>query len=124
MEINTPSADLSEVVNSPSYYINYVKHCYGVSPLLYAYTDNERCHLHQINGGAEEVEINGNSATAMFEGTGPDEDNGWTEFQIVLQQQVQPGQPYLDLQIINSCDSASPALQPFGVTCSFDACKF
>ena len=69
------------------------------------------------------MEINGNSATAMFEATGPDEDNLWTEFKIVLQQRDQPGMPYMDLQTVDSCDLASPALQPFGVTCTFDNCK-
>ena len=92
--------------------------------LFYTYTDNPLCHLHQINGGSEEVEIIGNSATATFEATGPDEFNSWTEFSIELQQLNIPGQPYTDLQIVPSCGQASPALTPFGVTCSFSPGKF
>lgn len=49
-------------------------------------TDNSRCHLHQINGGEEEVTLTGgNTATVMFEGTGPSPANVVTDFRVILQ---------------------------------------
>lgn len=95
-----------------------------MSPLFCTHTDNRLCHLHQINGGNEEVEIIENSATATFEATGPDEDNVWTEFSIELQQRDPTRPPYIDLQTVSSCNAASPELTPFGVLCSFDVGKF
>ena len=101
-----------------------------LSPPLGTYTDNPLCHLHQINGGSEGVEISENlatatlDATATFEATGPDEFNVWTDFSIELQQENIPGQPYTDLQIVPSCGQANPSLLPFGVICNFSFGKF
>lgn len=34
-------------------------------------TDNDNCHLHQINGAMEEATVVGDTALVMFEATGP-----------------------------------------------------
>ena len=51
-------------------------------------TDNPVCHLHQINGGVEESTVVGNTATVMFEGTGPSAANVISDFIIRFQQRI------------------------------------
>lgn len=49
------------------------------------YTDNDNCNLHQINGGAEEANVVGDTATVLFEGTGPIITNVVTEYDTRIQ---------------------------------------
>ena len=54
-------------------------------------TDNPVCHLHQINGGSEEAAVVGDTATAMFEGTGPSAANVVSDYIIRFQQRQANG---------------------------------
>ena len=69
--------------------------------------------MHQINGGVEEATVIGNSATVMFEGTGPSVDNVVNEFEITIQMGINVGDPFL-------CSEAASAPSQFTVTCSID----
>lgn len=83
---------------------------------LFFATDNPVCHLHQINGGEEEATVIGNTATVMFEETGPSMDNVVTDFRIALQREQDFGTGTVEQEIL--CSQANGALLTFGVSCT------
>lgn len=111
----------------------YVHLCITKQYMLYTIlftTDNPTCDIHQINGAEEEATVVGNSATVMFEGTGPSSNNVVSDFRVILQQQ-QPDLTYLDIGERNCADVSTPgALELEGmpvpgmtVQCSVDSSK-
>ena len=75
--------------------------------------------MHQINGGVEEATVIGNSATVMFEGTGPSVDNVITDFEIRIQRDT--GRELNDVGSPLMCSTAATdAFPPFTITCSVD----
>ena len=85
-------------------------------------TDGPVCHAHQINGGEEEATVSGDTATIMFELTGPDAANLATEFRILLQE-INPDDDTGTVLTDITCATASSADPPFTVTCDFDPGK-
>ena len=90
-------------------------------------TDNPRCHLHQINGGEEEATvIGGNTATVMFEGTGPSPDNVVTDYRVILQIRPEPESRFSNVGERLCSEATSPVVigpPALGMTvqCSVDA---
>ena len=112
------SDTLSRVVRSGQS-VTVVESCECDS--LYIPTDNPRCHVHQINGGEEQAAVVGNTATLMFEGTGPDVNNLANDFDIVIEE-IQPN-GLIVVRATVVCSSASPAPSPFTVSCSVNTGK-
>ncbi|CAI8042439.1 hypothetical protein GBAR_LOCUS23568, partial [Geodia barretti] len=72
------------------------------------------CDVHQINGGVEQATVDGNSATVLFEGTGPSVDNVVTDFGLSIRR--------ASANIVTGLMCSTAATQapsPFTVTCSF-----
>ena len=82
------------------------------------HTDNTVCHAHQINGVDEEATVVGNTATVMFEGTGPISTNVISDFLIEIQR-VQPNGSIMELDVF-LCSTAAPS-PPYTATCQVDA---
>ncbi|CAI8042442.1 hypothetical protein GBAR_LOCUS23568 [Geodia barretti] len=73
------------------------------------------CDVHQINGGVEQATVDGNSATVLFEGTGPSVDNVVTDFGLSIRR--------ASANIVTGLMCSTAATQapsPFTVTCSVD----
>ena len=92
-----------------------------MSVVVSSATDNVRCHVHQINGGEEEATVVGNSATVMFEGTGPSAGNVVTDFRILVDL-FNPATGVFDTQHEFPC-SDTAAASPFTATCVVEAGK-
>ena len=85
-------------------------------------TDNPRCHVHQINGGEEQATVLGNTATIMFEGTGPafpTADNLVTQFNVEIEQQL-PNGAFMTRTVVDCATASQNPSPPFSVTCSVD----
>ena len=84
-------------------------------------TDNVKCHVHQINGGDEEATVVGNSATVLFEGTGPSAGNVVTDFRILVDLLI-PATGMFETQHEFPCSNTGAA-SPFTATCAVEAGK-
>ena len=101
----------SVIVTHDSLHRNYYIHC------TYIFSDNSQCNLHQINGGEEEAEVVGNSATIYFEGTGPSVDNVVRDYDIRIEERQADGE-FVRLGDIFQCSDTSSA--PISVQCSVE----
>ena len=85
-------------------------------------TDVPVCDVHQINGGVEQATVDGNSATVLFEGTGPSVDNVVTDFGLSIRRAsaTEPGEFDNIVTGLMCSTAATQAPSPFTVTCSVD----
>ena len=89
---------------------------------IFCAIDNIVCDVHQINGGEEEATVVGNTATVMFEGTGPSADNVVTDFDLRIrrERETEPG-IFDDIVVGPTCSTAATETPPpFTMTCSVD----
>ena len=75
--------------------------------------------MHQINGGELEAIVVGNSATIMFELTGPTFNNLATNFRILLQAIPPGGSSAVDIDDV-TCSTIGQLGSPFTGTCDLD----
>ena len=83
-------------------------------------TDVPVCDVHQINGGVEQATVDGNSATVLFEGTGPSVDNVVTDFGLSIRRASATGEFDNIVTGLMCSTAATQAPSPFTVTCSVD----
>ncbi|CAI8048180.1 Disintegrin and metalloproteinase domain-containing protein 8, partial [Geodia barretti] len=86
-------------------------------------SDVSVCDVHQINGGVEQATVDGNSATVLFEGTGPSVDNVVTDFGLSIRRES-AGEFENIVTGLMCSTAATQAPSPFTVTCSLELAEY